>query len=395
MAYRRYNSYRKGRSSYRPYGARYSATPLETIRRSAKSNSENFVRERFFAFPSTTFEAFAKFYSKKYGSSAASYLRKTYPNWKHGATSMSGQTGTRILTCVPRFLSREDQITLLKFYLPWLQTLKEADIASSSIIEDELITSYEKAAADVLERDFKLDWFINEVFSSEEIAGFLQAFRFMLLKRLELSYQCVCRDLERLNDLVRRVDFPVSVNYHILYLDRALRLTSRAAPNPQEFRISQPVPELFKTNDRHFLEVLGEDATQMAKEQEDATVKAFVSANDVQLALTQINAGSTQEIDSTIEANGEGGRIVLHFVRRDVQRMRYQVSKYGWMFGAVCVLLTGLYFHGFNHGYIGLLLFPGGFIAFGILAGLWGAFIESKKELENYERKQTARFAES
>lgn len=307
---------------------------------------------------------------------------------------MSGQTGTRILTCVPRFLSREDQISLLKFYLPWIQTLKEADLSSSSISADSLIESYEEAARHVLERDFKLDWFINEVFSADEVREFLQAFKFMLLKRLELSYQCVCRDLERLNDLVRRVDFPVSVDYHIHYLGRPLRLDGSAVPDSQAFRITQPVPQLFQTTDQHLLKVLSNDALQMRKDQEDATVKAFVSANDVQMALGQIQVGSNQEIDSTIEANGEGGRITLHFVRRDVQRMRYEVSKNGWMFGGVCVLIAGIYFHGLNHGYIGLLLFPGGFVAFGILAALWGTYQESKKELEDYERKKTARFAE-
>ena len=132
-----------------------------------------------------------------------------------------------------------------------------------------------------------------------------------------------------------------------------------------------------------------------SREQEDATVKAFVSANDVQMALSQINAGSTEEIESTVEANGEGGRIRLHFVRRDVQRMHYEVLKNGWLFGGACVFVIGLYYHALNHGYVGFLLFPVGFIVFGILAGLWNAFHDSKKDLEEYERKQAARFAES
>jgi len=397
MAYRRYSPYRRRRSYYGSSSSRYSPTPtpLETIRRRAKTDSYKFVRERFFSLSPVTFEAFVRFYSGKYGSSAASYLRKTYPMWKDGITSMSGQTGTRILTCVPRFLSREDQISLLKFYLPWIQTLKEAELSSSSISADSLVQSYEEAARHVLERDFKLDWFINEVFSADEVREFLQAFKFMLLKRLELSYQCVCGDLERLNDLVRRVDFPVSVDYYIHYLGRSLSLTSPTVPNPQAFRINQPVPRLFQTTDEHLLKVLSDDAIQMRNEQEDATVKAFISANDVQMALSQIQVASSQEIDSTIDANGEGGRITLHFIRRDVQRMRYEASKSGWMFGGACVLIAGIYFHGLNHGYIGLLLFPGGFVAFGILAALWGTFQESKKQLEDYERKQTARFAKS
>ena len=265
MAYRRHNSYRRKRSYYRPYGARYSVSTSEQIRRQAKSDSESFVRERFFSFSSVTFESFVKFYSRKYGSSAASYLRKTYPNWRDGLTSMSGQTGTRILTCVPRFLSRKDQITLLKFYLPWLQTLKEVDSSSSSITEDSLVKSYEEAARHVLDRDFKLDWFINEVFSEEEVQQFLQAFKFMLLKRLELSFQAVCRDLQRLNDLVSRADFPVSVDYDIHYLARSLKLTLRAAPSPSEFEVSQPVPEIFRTTDQHLLEVLSDDGAQMLK----------------------------------------------------------------------------------------------------------------------------------
>lgn len=368
MAYGQYNSYRE---------------------------SYEFVRDRFFSFSRPKFAEFAKFYSERYGASAGSYLWKTYSCWKAGITSMSGQTHMRILECVPKFLSRPDQIRLLRFYLPWIQTLKEADFSSSPISSDSLVHAYDETARHVLEREFKLGWFINEIFSEEEILEFLQAFKFMLLKRLELSYQCVCRDIERLSNLVNRVDFPISINYHIHYLGRSLQMPTTAAPRFDAFRITHPVPKLFQTTDLDLLKILSEDAVQMQKEQEDATVKAFVSANDVQIALSQIQAASSQEIESTLEANGEGGRIILHFVRRDVLRMRYDVSKCGWTFAGACILVAGLYFHGFNHGYIGLLLFPGGFVTLGILASLWRTLQESKKQLEDYERKQTARFAKS
>lgn len=333
------------------------------------------------------------FYAEKYGSSAASYLRKTYPNWKNGSTSISGQSGTRILTCVPRFLSREDQISLLKFYLPWIQTLKQTDLSSSLITGDSLVWEYEQAAKHVLEQDFKLDWFIKEIFSTTEVEEFLQAFKYMLLKRLELSYQCVSRDFERLDELIKRVDFPVSVDYHIQYLGRGIRVETLSFPHPDGFRITQPVPKMFQTNDKHFLQILSDDVVQMRKEQEDASVQAFISANDVEIALSQVHVSANQEVDCTVEANGEGGRIILHFVRRDVQRLRYEVAKNGWIFAAVCVLIAGIYFHGLTHGYFGLLLFPGGFITFGLLAALWGSWQGSKNELENYERKKALRFA--
>ena len=393
MAYRRFKPNRR-RRSYRSYGSECPATPLESIRHRLKSDSYKFVRERFFSFSAVTFEAFVTYYSRKYGAAAGSYLRKAYPKWRDGITSMSGQSGTRILTCVPRFLSREDQISLLKFSLPWIQTLKEADLSTAAITSDSLVQAYEEAALHVLERDFKLEWFINEVFSAEEVREFLQAFKFMLLKRLELSYQCVCRDLDRLNDLVGEVDFPVSVNYNIHYLGRSLQLTSPTAPNSQAFRITQPVPKLFQTADHHLLKLLCDDAIQIRKEQENATVKSFVSSNDLQFALSQIQVGSSQEIDSRVEADGEGGRMILHFVRRDVQRIRSEVSMSRWVFGGACVLVGGLYFHGLNHGYIGLLLLPGGFVTYAVLAALWDNFQQSKKELEDYERKKTARFAE-
>lgn len=365
MALRQYNSYRE---------------------------SCDFVRTRFFSLPPHTFSAFAKFYSQKYGSSAESYLWKTYPYWKAGITWMSGQTESRVLACVPKFLSRADQITLLRFYLPWLQTLKEANLNLTPISAESLVQAYEETSQLVLEHKFKLGWFISEIFSNEEIIDFLDAFKFMLLKRLELSYQCVCRDIMRLSDLAKRMDIPMSVDYHVHYLGRPLYLPTPTLPNLDAFRTTLPAPKLFQTTDQSILSMLSEDALQMQKEQEDATVKAFISANDVKLALSHIQAYGSQEIDSRIEANGEGGRIVLHFVRRDIRRLRYEVTKWGWTLAIACVLVTALYFHGINHGYICLLLIPGGAFTFLLLLELWSRFQQSKKQLEDYERKKAIRF---
>jgi hypothetical protein len=361
----------------------------------ARKDSREFVRSKFFMFTNEKLNDFVEFYAGRYGNSAATYLLNTYSMWSCGAISMSYQTEHRILECVPKFLSREDQFKILRFYLPWISTLKETDSTSLTLSEESLAQAYEDAYKHILEQKFELEWFTNEIFSSSELIDIIQTFKLLLLKRLEISYRSVCNDLNRLINLIQQADCPVSIGYHIYYLDRPLSINSLHYADPLRFNTSKFNINTEENNKEKLLGLFLNDAIKIENETVNANINSIISENDVKLVLEQIKLGSNQEIKSTVVARGEGGRITLHFMRKDLQRMRCELIKNGWIFGGVIILLSFIYLHGFYNDYIKTLIFPGGIVTFLILATLWGRFLNTKHQINEYERKRSAWFTKS
>lgn len=52
-------------------------------------------------------------YCDKYGASAASYARRTFPKWKKGSVELSGKTMERLIELVPPYLSSSERYELL------------------------------------------------------------------------------------------------------------------------------------------------------------------------------------------------------------------------------------------------------------------------------------------
>lgn len=72
------------------------------------------LKEFFFSLSEEQLSDFMALYTKKYGKSAGSYARKTYPDWKSNMTRLSDQTLMRLIEYLPPFLSSEQRIFLLR-----------------------------------------------------------------------------------------------------------------------------------------------------------------------------------------------------------------------------------------------------------------------------------------
>lgn len=72
------------------------------------------VRSAFFALEDDALDALFNDYGVIHGSSAESYARKTFPSWKSGKTSLSGQTLERLVELVPPYLEPEQRIGLVR-----------------------------------------------------------------------------------------------------------------------------------------------------------------------------------------------------------------------------------------------------------------------------------------
>ena len=60
------------------------------------------IEQIFLNLPSFKLQSVLIRYGKEHGSSALSYAKKTYPNWKSKKVKMSGKVAERLLNLVPR-----------------------------------------------------------------------------------------------------------------------------------------------------------------------------------------------------------------------------------------------------------------------------------------------------
>ena len=72
------------------------------------------IQKIFFALNAQSLDALFKKYGQLHGKNAEKYARKTFPNWKNGETTLSGQTAERLLNLVPPYLSQKIKYELIK-----------------------------------------------------------------------------------------------------------------------------------------------------------------------------------------------------------------------------------------------------------------------------------------
>ena len=72
------------------------------------------IERIFLNLPSYKLESVLTRYGREHGSSALSYARKTYPNWKSGFVRMSGKVAERLLNLVPTVLDADTRFELVK-----------------------------------------------------------------------------------------------------------------------------------------------------------------------------------------------------------------------------------------------------------------------------------------
>jgi len=75
------------------------------------------IRRAFLNLDDDALDEMLSDYGSIYGESAETYARKTFPQWKSGATNLSGQTMERLVELVPPYLTAEIRFSLLQLIL--------------------------------------------------------------------------------------------------------------------------------------------------------------------------------------------------------------------------------------------------------------------------------------
>ena len=101
------------RYSSRAYWGRYHGSQRDALTATFAGFDKDILDE-FYKLPPHQLSSLFGNYEHKYGRSAASYARKTYPGWKSGSTRPSAKTVGRLLESLPEVLGFEAKCELLR-----------------------------------------------------------------------------------------------------------------------------------------------------------------------------------------------------------------------------------------------------------------------------------------
>lgn len=112
-----YSSYGRGygrRRTYRSWrGRSYQPSRFSELSRMF-GGAVGGIRLAFLNLDDDALEGLFEDYGSIYGDSAGRYAKQTYPQWKSGATKLSGQTMERLVALVPPYLDPSQRFSLLE-----------------------------------------------------------------------------------------------------------------------------------------------------------------------------------------------------------------------------------------------------------------------------------------
>ena len=328
----------------------------------------------------------------KYGDGPKQYLRRTYGRWRSGATNMAGQTERRILECVPPFLETSKQFALLSFQIPSVIHAQKSEFTSRRIRSSEMENIYRELSATVLQKEYRIDWFVKEVFPAAELAEFLNVFKYTMLDCLRQSYAQVREDLIMLHDFLPRVDGSVQMSYHISLLDCPLDVDIYPPPGDAQLSIAMPPPRFVTRFREQYRTILLDHALAQCQAEAIDQANRQVALSDLQAIVAQLErTKSDQEYDSTLEVQGHGGTLRIRLQKKNLLRLRYAIAKQTLkLVLALClsgVVVIWLGVKGFWPVLICL-----GIISLGIISAIWEKLQELRTEMNEYERQRATRF---
>lgn len=308
---------------------------------------------------------------------------------------MAGQTEHRILECVPPFLSKDKQFELLSFQVPSVIHQQNSGLKASRIKSSELETSYRQLAATIAEREYKLDWFVKEIFPAKEVKEFLNVFKFTMLDCLRQSYAQVRQDLMLMHGILPDLDGSVDLSYQIALLDCQVEVDVYPPPGATQLGIAMSEPSLVTQFRDRYRRILLDHALTQCKAEAASHANRQIALADVQAVVAQLQrTSSDQEYDTTLDVQGHGGKIRIHLQKKNLLRLRYEIAKQTMKLifalavsGVVVVWLC-------VKGLWPILIYLG-IIPLGIIGSIWGKLHELKSEATDYERKRATRLTAS
>jgi len=384
---RRWRRYRYG------YRQRYRAYPTSTrdLASSEANCAADFIRREFFEMDYATRQLVVQFYGREYGENARRYLEKTFEKWRTGEVVPRRQTENRILHCVPRFLSDQKQFSVLSFYIPrYLNQLRAAG-RSQHVTLNTIPTAYANVAQRCRELEPKLDWFVEGIFSKEEVAAFAEVVRYSALDRLHRSYSAVRLDLTAAMPSLLKIDASVQIGYRIDEFSSVVPVDEHPPALPLAAFSMPTTPQLVVRHREQYEQVMVEHACDMQVQAEAQRSRHSVAKLDLSMLQKAINSVSRSDsVESNFKVCGAGGIFEGRVIRKNLPALK--ANLFGRITTAVLATIGGI------AAVVALLALDSGFficsllLGLPLLFGLWIWVGEKYQEVKDYERSRTTRF---
>ena len=366
-----------------------SVQPVRHVTQSAYSRSLDFVRSEFFSLAGTRYAKFCNFYGRKYGGGAEDYLRQTRYSWQSGTTGMSGQTMARILSCVPPFLDVPKQFELLSFQVPSVLQQQREKLKLHGFKLSEMEKTYRAVAEGVVGRDYKLSWFINDVFPATECDEFKNVFKYTIMDQLRRSYSWVREDIAMLHGCVSEIEGSIDVVYHVAVFDCPMELDMFPPVGAAKLDIAFATPNLVTEFGEYYRKILLEHALVQIKAEQETHAVRQIALDDVRSLVSQLaTTRSDQEYDLRVEIVGHGGTAQVRLQKKNLLRLRSAVAVYTFWLLLTCGLLCVSILLACTKGWW-LLVYPGWIVFAGAISAVWRKLHGLRKEISDYERKRT------
>jgi len=359
------------------------------------SKSLKFVRNEFFNLDQLGFDRFLYLYERKYGPGPTQYVKKIYSSWRSGMTKMVRKTEERILICVPPVLNKEKQFKLLAIQIPEIIRQQKKGFKDLEMCTSNLVEVYNKAAQNVVKRQYNLDWFVSEVFPPEELEEFLNVIKYTMLDCLKQSYQSVCKDLNQLDNYIPKTSGAVQISYNISLFSRNLKFDVFPLPNFHALKLPMIEPLFVTKFQYYYKKFLLDHAIKQYKEEAIGQVNNQIAISDVEAVAAQLKKiGNDQEYDTSLDIKGNGGSIHLHLQKKNLGRLQNEiVIGYFKLLLIICAVCVGGYWVLEQELYA--ILFIGGFFLLSFLVATWDNIKDLEREVRKYERKRRTQFKET
>jgi predicted DNA-binding protein YlxM (UPF0122 family) len=373
-------------------------TSKQSIRRgpnSAFAKAQAYIENEFFNLDQdmAMHRHFWRIYGAKYGQGALDYLWKTYTGWKSGTVGMSGQTRSRLLNCVPPVLSKEKQFTILSFYYDEIIEQFADDLKHCPPIKvSELYDLFIEVLLFAKEREIKLGWFVQDLFSPTEIENFTNLTRYTVIDSICKTYEIIIKDLDIIRHLfIKQNKGCLELTYEVRMLKCRVEIDQHPAHIPKKIDYDLNIPELGEKYNELYKRILLDHALRLREDEARAEHINAIAISDVKSLLDRIGTlDHTFETDSLVECMGGAGCLKIHFWRKNRYKMYCEFLMSLVKCILVVVVVTALCFW-LVKTKVAIMSFYIGFIGVCIFGGALGECIEKRKEILDYDRKRIPR----
>lgn len=364
---------------------------------SYSDETQSYIRKEFFSINRTTFLQIAELYRSIYGEKPYSYLLEAYDLWKKGRRRVADQTMERILKCVPKYLSKEKKLFILKSEIIQFIERQQKKYENKPINCKQIDDIYKEFFNSIEHFDDKdLRWFVKDVFTKTEIDKYIEISKYVVKKKLEQSYHQVKSDLKILYPVVNQISFGVENQYYTIdFFKTKLDLNTFPEITMRLGQRGIAEPTLDDNIDERMLSYLVDEILKLTYIQEVGKINQEISQSDLSILWKRYKdfLDNDNEADIFSEFQGKGGifsiKIVLKSKSKLSQEFTLSISKsIAYFLGFVLELYLFIKFNLFSKGGILVLVFI--IVSIYLLIQVYSEYVKSKSlrlEVIKYGRR--------